>query len=237
MKTRRLRLSGVRVNLFRKRAEVGPSFGVACFLSLAWPAFALADAQVQTQQQRAPEKETQSEALEASAASLSERSSDPTDRMRDLSLGVSLGMQGSPLGKEAIGVRYGLDRDFFAGLYLQHGFDDRLDAEAYAAYVESGYDLVRRGRGKLAMVGTLAGGFYRPSSTTPASRTVGGSDRSDDLFLGFAAGLQIEVWILAEISLALKAEWGGQVMPNDLHKFSTASSELQVFLHLDGGSS
>lgn len=235
--------AGFRAAVFRKPMGGGPPLAVAVLLNLGLPAPLGAQAQEQPpapqQQGDAAPQSTQKPQAAAQGASMAvaeqENPSDPTDRTGDLSLGVSFGFQGSPSGKEAIGMRVGLSRDFFAGLSVQHGFDGPSEAEAYAAYLESGYDLARSGRAKLAVVGTLAGGLYSPSSTTPAGRTGGGPGRGDELFLGFAAGVQLEVWLLAEISLALKAEWGGQVMPDDLQKFSTASSELQVFLHLDGG--
>jgi hypothetical protein len=159
--------------------------------------------------------------------------SDLTDRKGDLSLGVSFGLQGAPAGKEAIGFRYGAGKDLFLGLSVQHGFDGQTDAEVFAAYLECGFDLARSRRAKLAATATVAGGEYSPSD----KESSGSVDlRADPVFFsGFAMGAQVEVWLLPEISLALKAEWGGQVTPSELQKFSTASSELQVFLHLDGG--
>lgn len=143
-------------------------------------------------------------------------------RSGDVSIGVSFGIQGSAYGREAAGLRFGLSDSLFTGLYLHHSHEESKNLEAYGAHLEFGIDVLSHGRTALSVVPVVAYGVNNDASNTLTEQW------------GASLGLQLEVRLLRELSLAARTEWGGQLAPESERRLSTASGELVVFLHLPG---
>lgn len=140
-----------------------------------------------------------------------------------LSLGLAFSSQGSPYGRETVGFRYGLTSDFWVGLFAQHTQSTELDARAWGVHVETGIDVLQIGRAVLSPQLTVA--FGQDEVVSPDADPVG-----QDQF-GLAVGVQGEVFLLPELSLAIKLEWGGLLFPAEQRRLTTGTSELLLFFH------
>jgi hypothetical protein len=118
-------------------------------------------------------------------------------------------------------MRLGVLDNLWLGLFLQASVIEKSKQQAFGGHFELGLDLFKNGRSILSVVPVFAYG-----------QSTNDERKESETQWGAAIGLQLEVFLLREVSTALKIEAGGQFEPSEKMNLTTSSSELLVFYHL-----
>jgi hypothetical protein len=137
------------------------------------------------------------------------------------SLGLAFGSQASPYGREAAGALIGTGSNSWIGAYIQAGHNSKSRKSAYGCHVELGFDVSNVDRARLSVVPIVAYGYSIDEELD-----------TQEVQWGAALALQLEVFLIKQISTAVRIEAGGQLAPGDELRLSTATSELLLFYHL-----